>query len=243
MSNGSNEFCSPKLTESYPKWTSWSFIRWKFLPDKLGGGNAYLLAYKDSWLIFNSLRIQGAAKSSKIPLYLLAGVAWIEVGGMPDLIDSIAFPVRSFDWSGQKYIDKHLTITKNPQTTSFGSVSIQLRHAAKAIGVNINNLSYKRQVQLSICLETDTFNLNVVARHLHELIKHDFPDADSENLTDEQMIVVGSRYNRGTERKLEDFIDSLRAAPGSENRKYTEYGRTILRRRDHIRNLLFMRGR
>jgi hypothetical protein len=59
-----------------------------------------------------------------------------------------------------------------------------------------------------------------------------------DNLTDEQIVIVGSRYNRGTERKLEDFIYSLKAKPGTETRKYTEYGRAMLRRRERIRNLL-----
>jgi hypothetical protein len=110
------------------------------------------------------------------------------------------------------------------------------------MGININKLDFDHQIQLLRCLETDAFNLMVVAKHLYDLIKYDFPDADSENLTDDQIAVVGSRYNRGTERKLHDFISSLTAAPGTETREYTEYGRAILRRRNRIRALL-LRGR
>jgi hypothetical protein len=97
MSNNSNEFCSPEPARSHPKWTSWDFIRWKFLPGRMGGGDAHLLAYKDSWIVFNKSRIVAAAKSTKIPVDLLAGVAWCEAAGKPDVLDSIAYPVRSFD--------------------------------------------------------------------------------------------------------------------------------------------------
>lgn len=236
--NSPNDFCSPDSAQSYPKWTLWDFIRSKFLPARTGGGKAYLISYKDSWIVYNKSRIQKAAKSAKIPVDLLAGVAWIETGGAPDFLDSYAYPVRSFDWSGPDWIDKHLTITKHPYKTSFGSVSIQLLRAAETMGINLDNLDYGHQIQLCKCLETDVFNLDIVAKHLSGLIKYDFPNVDTENLTDEEIVVVGSRYNRGTDRKLEDFINSLKATPGSETRKYTEYGRTILRHRERIRILL-----
>ena len=242
MSAESNEFCTPNSTPSHPKWTSWNYLRWKYLPAKMGGGRQYLLAYKDSWILFNKSRIHAAAKSAKIPTLLLAGVAWIEVGGDPDFIDSLVFPVRSFDWSGPGYIDNHFTVTRHPHKTSFGSVSIQLRRAAKTMGINLDDIDYKQQAKLCRCLQTDWFNLNVVAKHLHELIKYDFPDADSENLTDVQIAIAGSRYNRGTERTLEDLFESLKATPGTNTRQYTDYGRTILRHKERL-FLLLMRGR
>lgn len=242
MSTGSDEFCSPNSTTSHPKWTSWDYLRWKYLPTKMGGGRRYLLAYKDSWVLFNKHRIQAAAKEAKIPILLLAGVAWIEVGGDPDFIDSLIFPVRSFDWSGPDYIDNHLSVTRHPHKTSFGSVSIQLRRAAETMGINLNGINYEQQTKLCRCLQTDWFNLNVVAKHLHELIRYDFPDADAENLSDEQIAITGSRYNWGTDKKIDVFVESLKATPGTATRKYTDYGRTILRHRERIRSLL-LRGR
>lgn len=242
MTNGSNDFCAPELNQTYPKWTAWDFIKWKFIPGRVGGGTEHLISYKDGWVVYNKSRIQKAANSARIPIDLLAGIAWIEVGGMPDFVDSIAYPIRSYDWSGPDWVDNHLTITKNPHNTSVGSVSIQLRAAAMTLGRDPKSLDHKNQVNLISCLETDAYNLNVVARHLFQLIKHDFPDADSENLSDEQIAITGSRYNRGTSRKLDDYFSSLKATPGSENRKYTEYGRTILRHRERIR-ILLLRGR
>ena len=87
--------------DSYPKWTVWDALKWYLFPNKRGGGMKYLNAFKDSWIIYNKDRIFSAASSAKIPPLLLAGVAWNEVGGMPDFADSFALPVRSFDWSAQ----------------------------------------------------------------------------------------------------------------------------------------------
>lgn len=87
-------------------------------------------------------------------------------------------------------------------------------------------------------MEKDVYNLNIVAIHLHKLIMHDFPSIDTTALTEEQIVVVGSRYNRGTRRKLSDIIDSNRAEKGAPNRKYSEYGRTLIRRINRFNKLL-----
>lgn len=238
MANSSNEFCSLDSI-SYPKWTTWDVIRWKLVPAKLGGGKEYLNSYKDGWIVYNKARIRDAAKIAKIPAELLAGIAWEEVAGKPDFVKkSVVYPARVFDWSGPDFVDDHLTILPRPHKTSFGGVSIQLGVAASTIGMDVKNLDLDEQWKLIKCLETDVYNLKVVANHLYDLIKYDFPYADSEHLTDEQIAVVGSRYNRGKERKLEDFIISLKAPPGTKGREFTEYGRTMLRRRERIRMLL-----
>ena len=62
--------------------------------------------------------IRSSAERYRIPAELIAGVCWIEVGGEPNFIDRVAFEVRSFDWSGPDWIDRHLTVTKQPAKTS-----------------------------------------------------------------------------------------------------------------------------
>lgn len=227
------------LDRSYAKWTSWDFARWAFFPDAFGGGERFLVSYKDAWVVYNGLRIQDAARTAKIPVELLAGIAWNEVGGTPDFVDYAAFPIRSFDWSGPDFLDRRLTITKDPDRTSFGSVSIQLRVAAETLGLDIRRLGFIEKEKLGRALSNDVYNLNVVARHVFDLIRYDYPNIDTANLSDEQIVVVGSRYNRGTSRKLDEIVDSLKAAPGAPTRDYSSYGRTILRRRDRVRSLLF----
>jgi len=236
MSEIANQFCSPKSSKSQVKWTAVDALWWKIT--SLFRGNANLYTYKDSWVIFNRARIITAAKANKIPVELLAGVAWIEAGGMPDFIDSTAHSVRSFDWSGPDFVDKHLTMTKNPILTSVGSVSIQLANVFSILGLDPKKVTASQQSDLVKCLETDVFNLNIVAQHLYKLIKFDYPKVNTVKLTNEQLIVAASRYNRGTQRKLSDYIASINAQVGAESRKYSEYGRSLMRRIERIKKLL-----
>ena len=59
-------------------------------------------------------------------------------------------------------------------------------------------------------------------------------------LTDEQIILAGSRYNRGTMRNKKDIIQSISEQPGFPDREYSEYGRRIIEKKDAI--LKIMRG-
>ena len=125
-----------------------------------------------------------------------------------------------------------LSPTKRPTLTSVGSVSIQLEVAARELNLKTENMSFADQGRLKMCLEQDAFNLVVVAKHLRGLILYDYPDANTLSLTKEQWIVVGSRYNRGTARPLQDFIASMQVDKGAESRAYTSYGRAMWGRLD-----------
>lgn len=237
MLDNFNALCDPS-SPSYPKWTPFDILIWKIWPDRLGGGKEYLFAYKDSWVAYNRLRIISAANQVGIPADLLAGTAWEELGGDPDFVDMPAYLNREFDWSGPEWVDRHLTITSRPELTSFGSISMQLRNAAREMNMDTGAMEFKRRLNLAQCLETDAFNIEIVAKHLRGLIAHDYPNADPLKLSDEQFAVVGSRYNRGTQRGLGDYEASFRAAPGSAGREYSEYGRAMLKRRPRVLKLL-----
>jgi hypothetical protein len=127
---------------------------------------------------------------------------------------------------GPKWIDDHLTITNNPIKTSFGAVSIQLRVAAETMGENPKTISYDEQKELIEILSLDTRNLQIVARHLANLAKYDFPNALSLCLTSEQMRIVRARYNRGIGISMEQL------------KKNTSYGDFILRNLPRILELL-----
>jgi hypothetical protein len=231
------EFCAPD-NENYPKWTSWDAFKWKLVPEHFGGGFPYLDNYKDAWVLYNRQRIVAVAKKNKIPPVLLGSVAWSEVGGKPDGTKRPWFAFRTFDWSGPDWVDRNLTISKPPGETSFGAVSIQMRAAVRELGLDADTLTYSDELRLVSCLETDVFNLEIVARHLQGLVQHDYPGADGANLSEEQFIVAGARYNRGVERKLSDIVDSLKAAPGSAGREYSSYGRAMVKHREHVESLL-----
>lgn len=228
------EFCAPD-NSNYPKWNSWDIFKWRALSEKMGGGRAYLEAYKDGWVVYNKFRIKDAAEQHRIPPVLLACVAWAEVGGKPDGIKRPAFRARTLQ---RTLAGRPVKFGKPPEETSVGAVSIQLRVASKELGIPVELLSYLDRMNLITCLETDAFNLNIVARHLKNLILFDYPGIDTSNLTDEQFIVAGSRYNRGIERALDDFANSIKLPPGSQGRQFSEYGRGMLEHRGHVLTLL-----
>jgi hypothetical protein len=41
----------------------------------------------------------------------------IEVGGDPTFVDRMAYEVQSLDWSGPKWVDDRLTLTREPSST------------------------------------------------------------------------------------------------------------------------------
>jgi len=213
-------------TNSSPVWTSANVLKWK-LPARIGGGGAaYLFAFKDSWIVHNKSTIHREAKKNSLPSLLLAGVCWNEVAGDPTFIDSVAHTVRSFDYSGPDFVDRHLTITKRPEKTSFGPVSMQLGVASKTLGLNIEMMSYADRRKLGACLEIDVFNISLAARHLRHLIDYDGLQDNPPELSDFALKLAASRYNRGTI----EAIDIISSKLG--------YGEAILKRRTKLANLL-----
>ncbi|EOL9020636.1 hypothetical protein ACP6QU_002361 [Cronobacter dublinensis] len=201
------------MTKS-PSWGVTDLLRWKLLPERLGGGVDYIQKFKDSWVTHNKLLIRKSAAQYHLPAEFLAGVCWIEVGGDPNFIDRVAFEVRTFDWSGPDIFDKYLTFTSPPEKTSFGFVSIQLRTAAKTMGLDPSGMSTIQWRQLASCLEKDAYNISLVARHLRQLANY---DKFAQALRKEDIRIVGARYNRG-------IIPTL-----NEIKRNTSYGDFILR--------------
>lgn len=186
-----------KDPRNLPKWGLMDLAAWKLLPERWGGGRAYIQAFKNAWVKHNKQTIWTVAARYKLPPELLAGVCWIEVGGDPNFIDRTAFEVRSFDWSGPNWVDEHLTITKNPALTSFGSVSMQLRTAAETLGKDAKQMSTSQLRTLAMCIEQDTYNIELVGKHLRILVDYDKLQRTSLTLSEDDVRVVGARYNRG----------------------------------------------
>jgi hypothetical protein len=65
-----------------------------------------------------------------------------------------------------------------------------------------------------------------------------YPPTGWRQLSDEPIIVAGSRYNRGAGRALQDFLSSLYAPPGSPCREYSSDGRALARHGDYLNQLL-----
>ncbi|WP_275148921.1 hypothetical protein [Citrobacter koseri] len=222
----------------FPHWNGLDFFRWYALPTnwRFMTGKAYLWYYKTAWLIHHRAMIKQYAYEARIPELLLAGVAVAEVGGTPERFKGVG--VLQFRQIIEEILGKNSNESSN--ATSVGSIAIQIGVAAKTIGIHPDKLTHFQQFRLSQCLLDNSFNIRVVAFHLHDLILYDNPDADTLYLTDEQIILTGSRYNRGTMRSKDDIVQSISELPGSPGREYGEYGRRIIEKKDII--LKIMRG-
>ncbi|MEI7248974.1 hypothetical protein [Pectobacterium versatile] len=233
-----NMFCDINSTSTFPKWNFIDAGLWYLLPDdeRYVTGNPRLWAYKAAYLQYNKDKIISHAHREKIPVLLLAGVAVSEVAGTPERFK--AYGVLQYYQIRDYFNNSGNTISNR---TSVGSLAIQLRAAAETLGIDPSKLSTTQQLQLSNCLLDDDFNINIVAKHLKSLIFFDNPNIkDTLNISDEQLIIAASRYNRGIERKKDDFISSIKAPNGDPSRDYSSYGRTIIKRKNVIYKIIGM---
>lgn len=119
---------------------------------------------------------------------------------------------------------------------------MQLRAAAETLGIDPATLTTTEQLQLAGCLMDDSFNIQLAARHLRDLILFDNPQlADTSHLTEEQFIVAAARYNRGTQRARSDIINSLTAPVTTTEYEFSSYGRDILEKKETIMDILGVR--
>lgn len=206
----------------YFDWGIIDLLKWK-APPILGGDPNYLRNFKSTWVRFHGIEIVRYADVYHIPRLLLAGVTWIEVGGDPDWVDSIAHKVRTFDHLGDPYLEP-ITITKKPRLTSTGDVSIQIRRAAETLGMDSKKLTREQQQKLIDLLKNEVANLAIVAKHLWNLSKIDFLNKPLDN--DEAIRIIGARYNRGPDLSFEEI------------KRNTSYGDFIIRHKSMILDLI-----
>jgi hypothetical protein len=131
--------------------------------------------------------------------------------------------VRTFDHLGDPLLEP-LTVTRRPELTSIGDVSIQLRRAAQAMGREWSQLSSAERADLRRCLVDEPSNLAIVARHLRQLIDVDAPGRTA--LSDSEVVIVGGRYNRGPHLSLARIREDL------------SYGQALVKRKERFMKLL-----
>jgi soluble lytic murein transglycosylase-like protein len=123
-------------------------------------GRENIFSFKNQWVHGNRSAINAAAKRFDLPPGLVAGVAYNEVGGDPQSIDSLAYALR-----GDSTRDR----------TSFGDLSVQVRRAAEALGYDpSNDLSPSQRRMLIESLKDPTQNIFIAAKHLADLRDKDF---------------------------------------------------------------------
>jgi hypothetical protein len=190
------------------------------------GDPEYLRNYKNEWVRTHAENIQEAAERYGIPPYVLAGVAWTEAGGQPDSLDVFVYSQRDmypwFDSLDELTLPGPLDrLPGSPEETSFGTIQMQIRVAAQELGYpDPDNLSKEQELEIAAKLLVPETNIDIVARHLDSLRDHDGFPKDPNQLTDEQIAVIATRYNRGTDPSLED----IQANP--------DYGNSLIRLRN-----------
>ncbi|HEY2290787.1 MAG TPA: hypothetical protein VGM86_08815, partial [Thermoanaerobaculia bacterium] len=204
------------------QWTTWDVVTWKF---PLLGDSNYIFDFKRRWVTAYQGAINAAAARFDLPPLLVAGVAYNEVGGDPQWIDNVAYGIRSFDHLADPLLEP-LTITRPPRLTSFGNVSMQIRRAAETLGYNPADLTSGQEDLIIASLEDAQTNIFIAAAHLAQLRDIDFPGVGAAQLTDDQIAVVATRFNRGPDLSLERIRQNL------------SYGRAILRRRTEVEGLI-----
>jgi hypothetical protein len=191
-------------------------------------GHWYLTNFKDQFVRKRKATISLLAKTFDIPEVLLAGVAWNEVGGKPTWTDSAAHGIRSLNHVGDPLIEG-LATTKIPERTSFGNVSMQIGRAAETQGdlpaANVR-LSWKQRSEMIRMLEDDLQNLYLAAKHLGTIRDKYFAGKSATDLTERDIAIVGTRYNRGIDRSEKEILEN------------TSYGDRVLENRDRLRHLL-----
>ncbi|MFU2318852.1 hypothetical protein [Rahnella sp. PCH160] len=232
MMRNKNSYCKPE-GNNFRRWDliDYTISKWNENGDDSYWGQGYLFLYKDVYIKTHKETIIKHAREAKIPSWLLADVAWQEAGGKPDDLKPQVLLFRQL-------IDSFRKNNDYSNKVSIGIVAIQIRVVAEILGIAPEKITSRQQLQISRCLQTDDFNLKMVSLHLRDLIKYDYPDIDTEKLTDENIILVGARYNRGIQRTKGDFVRAISLPEGNADRDYISYGLAIIKRRARVKNLM-----
>lgn len=178
-----------------------------------GGKYEKIESFKDQWVEGYREAIKKAAKKFDIPEFLLAGIVHNEVGGDPLWVDDVAYKLRELNIMGG---DK--------DKTSFGNTSVQVLTAAKSLGYDLNRLPDNQRLGIISSLKNPVQGIFISAKHLSDLKNFDFEEKHSKDLTDYEISVIASRYNRGTRETLDEI--SL------------DYGNSVLNRKTKLKELL-----
>ena len=197
------------------EWSTMDIIKWKTF-----GGDEHLQKFENEWIDGYSDVINAAASENDIPPYLLAGVLKIELGGAPLWEDPLVYNARAHLPDFLKVLPQ-LEIDKD--NTSFGNVSMQIRRAAETLGYS-KDLSDDERALITDSLTNSTESIFICAAHISDLRDADYSGISASDLTEEQVSIIGSRYNVGPEVR----IDSLP----------TYYGTLIIQDRADLEELL-----
>jgi hypothetical protein len=182
---------------------------------KSTGHKEFIHKYKAYFVHAMRDTIKSSASRFTVPAILIAGTVYNEVGGS-DMIKPYVHLLRDL-FSGSEAADR----------TSLGPTSLQPRRALEALGYDPAKVdpAVKRDVVQSL-VENRAFAIFVTAKHLSDLRDLFYPSQAADDLSDDDLIMLGARYNQGPD------------APSETVRKDLSYGRTIIGRKAVLAKLL-----
>jgi hypothetical protein len=198
-------------------------------------GSSYLANYKDQWVRDNSKLINKYAAQNNLPPELVAAIAWEEAGGQPDVLDGTTYGLRErlpvlnqLDGGSLEGVPGLGRVLGSPEETSFGHVQMRVNVAAKLLGYeNPDHLSHTQRKSVIAKLQEPETNISLVCRHLAELREKDFGNQTSPNMSDEELLVVASRYNLGPDTSLQSIKE-----------KPPEYGTEVMALSTYTKSLV-----
>jgi hypothetical protein len=198
------------VNSNVKEWTTMDLVKWKTSKD-----DKTLFDFKKQWVKGYNDVIKAAAKENDLPEYLVAGVAYIEVGGDPLWIDDIAYNIR-----------KNIPTGKKADRTSFGNISMQIGTAAETLRYSPDKITEVQREAIISSLKDPRQNIFMAAKHLSDLRNIDFKGVEAKQLTEDQVKVIGTRFNRGGGLSLQSIMKNL------------SYGEFIIKRKSLIEELL-----
>ncbi len=165
-----------------------------WLRDVLPGG-------KEDWIRDNKELIDAAAAETGLPPDLIAGIAWIEVGGKPYALDDATYSARrdaESPWSPltPEYLPGPLAGDKDE--TSFGPMAVQIRRGAEVLGYAPENLSEQQRDEVRSALKDPAQNIFIASKYLANLkAESEFANVPADQMTPAQYRELAARYNGG----------------------------------------------
>lgn len=186
-------------------WSWGDIYNWKFEE-----GNEFLSQEKEKFVYTYRDVIKDAANKYDVPEFLLAGVAFMEYGGDPYVFDDGGYVLRRYfnDIVGIEY--NSISLTRNAYLTSFGNVSIQVRRIAECLGMDVNDMTESQKSEIIQMAREPVTNIYIVAKHLSDLKNIDYPNIPAESMTEEQITVTSTRYNRGPDLTIEEIKENTK---------------------------------
>jgi len=99
---------------------------------------------------------------------------------------------------------------------------MQIHRAAETLGYDPQTLTSSQEELIVESLKNPEINIFIAAAHLVQLRDIDFPCVGADQLTEEQISVIATRFNQGPDLPLESIQQNL------------SYGQAVLRRWDQL---------